>query len=142
VIPVDSAIPHANGKQAVYNPTDGTYTGVDGGVINPADVTWSFPIPKYRDKDVPVPGVYVDTPPLTGVPSIDESITKNPAIPKDTTNINTGVTIKNPDIPAEYNPPTTGGGTPTTPGEGTTPKGINFKPLIFVGTLLTQKFPF
>lgn len=129
VLPVDSAIPHANGKQATYNPDTDTYTGVDGGVINPSDVTWSFPMPRVRTNDVPVPGVYVDTPPLTGVPSIDEAIAKNPAIPKTTTNVNTGVTIANPDYPLEGNPPIEGeipGGqvpptTPPKPGPGTQP---------------------
>lgn len=143
VLPVDSAIPHANGKQAIYNPSSGAYTGIDGGVFNPSDITWSFPVPKYRDKDVPVPGVYVDTPPLTGVPSIDESIAKNPSIPKETTNVNTGVTINNPDLPIEGNPTIPGNPSIIVPpfdAPGTT--GLDFTPLMMTGETMTNKFPF
>lgn len=104
VLPVDNVVGHVGDKVVDYNASSDTFTDDAGTVYNPSDIDFAFPVPKYRDTGVPVPGVYVDTPVLTGNPAIDGPITQNPAIPKTVTNINTGTTVANPDIPIEANP--------------------------------------
>jgi len=121
-----------------HNAATGEWVGIDGNVYNPSDLSWQFPIPKTRvaTGDIPA-GTYVDTPALTGNPAIDTPLINNPAIPKVTTNIKTGVTYNNPDIATDIpiNPPITG--VPTTP-----TKKLNLVPLQMSGTTLTEKFPF
>lgn len=130
VLPVDSAVPTYQGNAVNWNAQTDTYTGVDGGVINPADLTWSFPQPKIRtgeeaDLSAPVaPGVYVDTP--LAVPG-------STTVPTTTTNVTTGVSTP---LTGE------GTGTPTEPGTGTGDKKINFKPLVLLGGVIKEKFPF
>lgn len=99
VLPVDSATAYNGNVVMDKLNNDGTYTGIDGNIYNPSDLTWSFPVPKIRVGQGDLPdGVYVDTPALTGNPAIDNVLVNNPAIPKTTTNVNTGVTTANPDI--------------------------------------------
>lgn len=113
VLPVDGATAYSGDKVVTHNPTSDTYTDDAGMTYAPGDVTWSFPQPRIRTENVPVPGVYVDTPALTGNPAIDTTITGNPAIPKTTTNVYTGTTIANPDMPATPGPTPTPEPTPT-----------------------------
>lgn len=108
VLPVDSAVPMSaeTGEPLTYNPDADTYTGIDGGIYtgNPA---WAFPQPVRRVGEIDIPdGIYVDTPVLTGNPTYDDAIIANPAIPKTTTNINTGTTYPNPKFPTSPVKPT------------------------------------
>lgn len=105
VLPVENATAYSGDTvMTKHNPTDNTYTGIDGNIYQPNDLSWQFPLPKTRIGQkgvdgVALPdGVYVDSPALTGNPAIDNAIVNNPAIPKTTTNINTGVTTANPDF--------------------------------------------
>lgn len=99
VLPVDSATAYSGDVYMDKANADGTYTGIDGNIYNPADLQWSFPTAKNRvaTGDIPA-GVYTDSPALTGNPVIDKALTNNPAIPKTTTNVTTGETFANPDI--------------------------------------------
>lgn len=146
VLPVDHSVPLSSidATPLNYNADTDTYTGIDGGVYTGVP-DWAFPQPKLRvgQKDIPT-GVYVDTPVLTGNPAYDKPILENPAIPKTTTNVQTGVTIANPDVPITGNPviPVD----PALPGipDFAKPgsKQITFAPLITSGTAMTNKFPF
>lgn len=136
VLPVDSAVGHVGDvPMTKYNKDADTYTGIDGNVYNPSDLTWSFPKPKARygettEDGVVIPeGVYVNNPAITGNPAIDKILAQNPAIPKTITNINTGVTFMDPAIPKTAQPPKTP--TPEKP-LGTNP----FKDLIPIAILL------
>lgn len=104
VLPVDGITPYVGDKPLKINSQGDAYTDDAGTLYNPSDVDYAFPLPKIRTEDVPVPGIYTDTPALTGNPTIDDAIISNPAIPKTTTNIQTGVTIANPDIPISETP--------------------------------------
>lgn len=131
VLPVDSATAYKGDIVMDKLNTDGTYTGIDGNIYNPGDLTWSFPKAKIgTGVEGLTDGVHVDSPALTGNPVIDNAILNNPSIPKTTTNITTGETV------------TTGGGTPINPPVENTPGKINFKPLVLVGGLLLTQFPF
>ncbi|MEK5149197.1 hypothetical protein MKX53_19620 [Psychrobacillus sp. FSL K6-4615] len=136
VLPVDGAVGHVGDvPMSKYNKDADTYTGIDGNIYNPADLTWSFPKPKARhgettEDGIVIPdGVYVNNPAITGNPAIDKIIAQNPAIPKTITNINTGVTYMDPAIPKTAQPPKTP--TPEKP-LGTNP----FKDLIPIAILL------
>lgn len=109
VLPVDGVTTYVGDIPVRVNEQGNAYTDDAGTVYNPADVDYAFPVPRIRTEDVPVPGIYTDTPALTGNPAIDQTIIGNPAIPHTTTNITTGQTVANPDIPIG------GGGTPTNP---------------------------
>lgn len=147
VLPVDSAVPlnSIDGTPLNYNPTTDSYTGIDGGVYT-GTPAWAFPTPKIRVANpdipgsVPTTGVYVDTPVLTGNPTYDDAIVNNPAIPKTTTNVNTGVTVGNPDYVG--NPPVEGEVPPSTnPPPSKWEKPPTKKPPN-IGALITTKFPF
>lgn len=145
VIPVDSAVPLSSidGSPLTYNPTTDAYTGIDGGVYT-GTPDWAFPQPRIREKSdaIGIPGVYVDTPVLTGNPAYDDTIINNPAIPKTTTNIYTGTTVANPDIATPITPPITAPSPaiPAFDAPGST--GLDFTPLMMTGTAMTNKFPF
>lgn len=141
VLPVDSATAYVGNDVVKHNPANDTYTTDAGAVYSPSDVTWSFPTVIPRTDGVPVPGLYTDSPALTGNPAIDETIVNNPAIPKTTTNINTGVTTSNPDYVGEGNPPLEGGVPPTNPPPSKWEKPPTKKPPN-IGALVTTKFPF
>ncbi|MEK5217812.1 hypothetical protein [Psychrobacillus sp. FSL H8-0487] len=131
VLPVDGATAYSGDVYMdSYNANTDTYTGIDGNIYQPSDLTWSFPQP-YIGTGVEglTDGVHVNSPALTGNPAIDKTIIANPAIPKTTTNVTTGETV------------ITGGGGGSPPG-GTTPGKINFKPLVLLGGLLLTQFPF
>ncbi len=125
VLPVDSAIPLSKaGEPLTYNPDTDVYTGIEGNVVPHSDVSWKMPGIQWRDQsaDIPTSGVYVNTPTLTGNPAHDDAIINNPAIPKTTTNIHTGTTITNPDMPAPpltTPKPETGTTLPRLPNSGT-----------------------
>lgn len=142
VLPVDSATPYAGDVLINYDRTTDVYTGIDGQVYNPSDVTWQFPQTKWRTGTADIPeGVYVDTPVLTGNPAIDQPLINNPAIPKTTTNVTTGVTYANPDI-ATDTPIETPVETPILNPPKNPSKTISMVPLIIAGETLTTKFPF
>lgn len=135
VLPVDSFVPtSAAGEPLTYNPATGELTGIDGGVYT-GEVDWRIPNLKWREADsaIPTTGVYVDTP--VAVPGVDVPAVSTPT----TTNITTGATVRNPDIPIEGDVP--GGGTPTNPPENNWNRPPTKKPPN-IGALITTKFPF
>lgn len=150
VLPTDSAVPlsSVDATPLNYNADTDTYTGIDGGVYT-GTPAWAFPQPRIRVANpdipgsVPTTGVYVDTPVLTGNPTYDDALTSNPDIPMTTTNVQTGITVGNPDFatstplePIVAVPPAV----PSYDSPGTT--GLDFTPLMMTGSAMTNKFPF
>lgn len=104
VLPTDSAVPHVGDKLVQRDQDADTFRDDAGTQYNPGDVNWWFPRVRARTKDVPVPGAYVDTPTVTGNPSLDTPRINTRDLPKITTAILTGAVALNPDIPIEYQP--------------------------------------